>query len=300
MSARFILSLDCEGKWGVADLLDKGLHAALGDQSLKQAYRTLISLLDEFEIPATFAFVGAFAEPREALFEKLGSLNDFRTIAPDYIGPAIVDMTDGSREGWHGAWAVDLVGAADEKHEIALHGVTHIPWDRFTREQAKKELDFLSSMESPVRHSRTFIYPRNRVAHVDILAEMGMMAYRKAPPLQTRAMSFASEFNLWEKAQPDGRLENSLVTIPSGFFVNWQAGLRKAVPRVASAARARRLLNDAAHNEQIVHYWLHPENLATAPGTINQLRDILKVVREARDRGKCAVLTQEQYAASQI
>lgn len=300
MGARFILSLDCEGKWGVADLLNKSFHEALSDRSLRQAYGKLFALLDEFQVPATFAFVGAFAEPRKSLLAKLGALHEFRRIAPEYIGPALEDMVGGSQEGWHGDWAVDMAGGAKQQHEIALHGVTHVPWDRLTREQAMQELEFLCAMETPVRRAQTFIYPRNRVAHSDVLAEMGILAYREAPPAKTRPMSFASEFNLWEKAQPDGRQEGALVTIPSGFFVNWQAGLRRIVPRAVSAARARSLLKDAADTGGVVHYWLHPENLASAPDTMEQLRDILAIVAGERESGGCTVLTQAQYVASLI
>ena len=61
LTARFILSLDCEGKWGVADHLTPANHAQLTDAKLREAYRSILDLLDRYAIPATFAYVGCFS-----------------------------------------------------------------------------------------------------------------------------------------------------------------------------------------------------------------------------------------------
>ena len=66
MTATFILSLDCEGKWGVADLLGSDHARQLTDDRLRKAYAEIVALLDEHQVPATFAFVGAFAQKPEA------------------------------------------------------------------------------------------------------------------------------------------------------------------------------------------------------------------------------------------
>ena len=62
MPATFILSLDCEGKWGVADHLDAQTHRSLADARLRAAYRDILAALDRYDIAATFAFVGLFAQ----------------------------------------------------------------------------------------------------------------------------------------------------------------------------------------------------------------------------------------------
>ena len=45
----------------------------------------------------------------------------------------------------------------------------------------------------------------------------------------------------------------------------------------------------------IVHYWLHPENVATAPSTLGVLRSIVGIAARSRDAGYCEVLTQADY-----
>ncbi|MXP13328.1 polysaccharide deacetylase family protein [Altererythrobacter confluentis] len=295
MTARFILSLDCEGKWGVADHLGADLHRSLNDAGLRLAYRQIIELLDEYSLPATFAFVGCFAEETQSLHRLMPELAHLGSKAADYLGPAIHDMTEGSREGWHGAWAVEQVAQAPTLHEIALHGVTHVPWTDLDRKGAYREMALLAQMETPVRHARTFIYPRNKIAHQDVLEASGILGYRLSPPDRSRLSSLTSEFDIWSRPDADSPASDVIVPIPAGFFVNWQSGLRRLVPNNISLLRARRLLDAAERTGGVVHYWLHPENIATAPATLGLLRSILEVVAERRDKGRCDVLTQQRY-----
>ncbi len=65
MAAKFILSLDCEGKWGVADGLTAKSREMLADDRLEAAYNQIVRLLDEHGIAATFAFAGLFSQSAE-------------------------------------------------------------------------------------------------------------------------------------------------------------------------------------------------------------------------------------------
>lgn len=300
MAAKFILSLDCEGKWGVADHLDRGLHASLSDANLRTAYRHLLALLDEYGLTATFAVVGCFAEPSPALERKLDRLRDLARAAPHYLGPALDDMMQGSREGWHGEWAVEAVASAKAVHELALHGVTHVPWTDLDRRGAEDEIAFLEELETPVRRARTFVYPRNKIAHSDVLAAAGIAGYRLSRPARSRLASLASEFDVWSKPEPTFAPTGPPMGIPAGYFVNWQSGPRKLVPQAVSVLRLRNMLDRAEQNGDVVHYWLHPENIATAPATLDLLRRMVEVVATRRDRGRCEVLTQAGYVERTI
>ena len=50
MAAKFILSLDCEVKWGVADGLTAKSREMLADDRLEAAYNQIVRLLDEHEL----------------------------------------------------------------------------------------------------------------------------------------------------------------------------------------------------------------------------------------------------------
>lgn len=293
MPTRFILSLDCEGKWGVADHLTSQHRRDLSNERLNEAYRSILRLLDEFDIAATFAFVGAFTQSPKDFARLRPAIEELRRTAPEYLGPALRDLDETGGDGWHGACLVDLAAQASTAHEIALHGVTHVPWTVLDEGGAEAELAILRQLEGPIRQSRTFVYPRNLVAHTGLLARHGFEGYRTAR-IRSRASSLLSEFNLLETPEI-ARHRDGIVHIPAGFFLNWRNGLRKLVPSVVTRARARRLLEAGAANDGVVHYWLHPENVASAPSTLGVLGLLLREVAAAREAGRCEIMTQADY-----
>lgn len=298
MPAQFILSFDCEGKWGVADELNSRYARELTDEKLRQAYRWIVDLLDEFRIEATFAFVGAFAQSPQGFSRLRSPIEELGRQFPDYLQPVLREIDQGTSGGWHGEHLLDLVGNARGSHEIGLHGVTHVPWTSMDRQSAKAEMAMFDTLEGPVGQGRTFVYPRNLVAHSDVLAEHGFAGFRTARVPRSRASSLLSELNLFETPEHPSR-SNGIVHIPAGFFLNWRHGLRALVPPAVTRARARRLLNAAARDNGIVHYWLHPENIVSAPATLQLLRMLIREVAEAREAGRCEVLTQLAYCRNQ-
>jgi hypothetical protein len=111
------------------------------------------------------------------------------------------------------------------------------------------------------------VYPRNLVGHTDLLASHGSEGYRTARR-RSRAASLLSEFNVFEAPE--------------------------RTPAV-TGARATRLLQRAAANDGVVHYWLHPENIASAPSTLRLLKMLVREVARVRDAGHCEVMTQLSY-----
>jgi len=297
MVAKFILSLDCEGKWGVADHLTAGDHAALSDERLRAAYDGLIAALDEFDIAATFAFVGTFSLSAERLAGIKPGLEALARDLPGYLEPALADMATGTNQGWTGDWAVEAAATAKPGHEIGLHGATHIPWTwpGMTPELARRELGLIYDARAPIlAKTTTFIFPRNRGDHPELLDEVGIAGLRQTREFPSRLASLVSEFNLFEA--PEGVPPPAVpLPIPAGYFVNWLSGPRKLVPQAVSRLRARRLLERAEKTGEVVHYWTHPENIASAPATLALLRGILEDVARMRDAGRCEVLTQDGW-----
>ncbi len=294
MPGRFILSFDCEGKWGVADVLTSGHQRELSDERLNRAYRAIIDILEEFDLPATFAFVGVFAQSAAGFAQLRGSIEALGASSRAYLSRALREIDSGTGSGWHGRHLVEAVTQSRTRHEIALHGVTHVPWTTIDEASAEAEMAIFEALEGPVRESRTFVYPRNLVAHPEVLARHGFAGFRTARPARPRVLSLLSEFNLF--AKPDNvEQSGQIIHIPAGFFLNWRSGLRRLVPPEVTRLRARKLLDAAARADSIVHYWLHPENVASAPSTLELLRALAEEVVRSRDCGGCEVVTQLGY-----
>ncbi len=294
MTARFILSLDCEGKWGVADALTPRHRRELTDQRLREAYAAILEILDEYGIEATFAFVGGFSQSPRDFARIRPEIEALVPRAPGYLGAALRDIDASGGAGWHGHALVDAVGSARVDHELALHGVTHVPWTSVDAAFAEAEMRMFNSLQGPVRDSRTFVYPRNLVAHTEVLARYGFAGFRTARPARPRALSLLSEFNMFESPELPLR-SDAIIPIPAGFFLNWRRGLRRLVPPAVTRIRMRRLLDAAEASGAVVLCWLHPENIASAPSTLELLRTLAHDVANAREAGDCEVLTQLGY-----
>jgi hypothetical protein len=301
---RFIVSLDCEGKWGMADHLQPYHHQLLTEEALAAAYRQLTGIFARHGIAATFAFVMAFVlteQEREEFRDQL--LGDERD---EWLRPYRQAVSNGELRGWHQPAALDIVRQTGV-HEIACHSFCHRPLGErsVSSEGANRELDAAAAAARlKGLELETFVFPRNEVGHLAALKRHGFIGYRqrlRRPPGQLgRALGLAEEFNLWAPPQQPARAVNGLVPIPSGRFLNWRFGLRGKVPPQATAARWRHQLRSAAQNGGVVHLWLHPHNLITGPGTAALLENVLAEAGSLRDRGEIRVLTQRDYCREQL
>lgn len=280
----FILSLDCEGLWGQADVLTERTRQELSPARLARAYSQIVEILEEQEIPATFAFVELFTKSADQLAELDHELVSARL---PYCSAAMSDLRSGRFEGWIGS---DLVASVPHHHEIASHGVTHTPWTTLSRSDVEFELSLTTG-----ERGRTFVFPRNQESHHDVLAEYGFIGYR-AGQQSSRAGRLAREFAIFQKSQKIDRNQDP-VRIPSGEFLSWRRGARRIVPPPISASRLRHLLRHAAATGGVVHLWTHPENFAQEPSTLTVLDRALKEVRKFIESGQIIALPQSKYCA---
>ena len=68
-----------------------------------------------------------------------------------------------------------------EIHEVSSHGYTHLPFHNefVTRDTVKNELLTMNKfMQTKDVTLQSMIYPRNQVAHTDLLNEVGIHGYR--------------------------------------------------------------------------------------------------------------------------
>jgi peptidoglycan/xylan/chitin deacetylase (PgdA/CDA1 family) len=291
MAGSLIISLDCEGKWGLADLLTRDHHRMFTDAALIQAYRSLVGLFDRYEISATFAFVMAFTLDENERRDFASSLD-----RPDdpWLAHFHACRSGDLKQGWFVPEALEIVRRSG-RHEVACHSFCHRPL-------ADKDIDLqgataeLEAAEAVARRKgiklETFVYPRNEVGNVEALGALGYRGYRLARR-GSRVAAIASELNLWtapEPAAPAGT--RNPMGIPAGYFFNARFGMRRGVPKWITVSRWERLLDRAARESRVAHLWLHPHNLISGPSTLETLRTVIAHAAAMRDRGLIEVRTQ--------
>ena len=300
-----IISLDCEGKWGMADHLEPYHHRLLTDDALAAVYDRIVALLSVYDIPATFAFVMAFTLT-EAERRQLAPVLSRREGTEDsWLEHFWADQEAQRTEGWFQPHALDAV-MADGRHEVACHGFCHRPLgdESISERDARAELAAAAAVaEMKGLSLSTFIYPRNEVGHVELLGEHGFIGYReklrRPGGAIGRAVRVAEEFNLWPAPQPARIRENGRpVKIPPGYFFNWRFGVRKRVPLAITETRWKHLLDRTAANGGVAHLWLHPHNLITGPDTAVSLEAVLAHAAGLREAGRIDIVTQDRYCRS--
>ncbi|MBM3969837.1 MAG: hypothetical protein FJ302_08240 [Planctomycetes bacterium] len=310
----FTMSFDCEGLWGPSSLTPS-LRQQITQENLIAAYRGLRDVLDQHELRATFAFVGAFVlSPEEARqqsewFESISGQPWPRT--REFLDA----LAQGQTSGWLSPECFEIIRSAGV-HELGTHGFQHIALQdhALTRADFERELSLATKVGRLKNFTpRTLVFPRNQVGFVETLAPAGINGYREylgqrrlnlvlPESLQARWDSLAAlgrEVKLWQKPQPHSSvLANgpSTIAIPSGYFLNWRVGLRRRIPTKLSIARWSRMLAHAARHGGMVHLWSHPHNFITGTRQSEFFGEILRQAATWVRRGDLLNLTQEEYS----
>jgi peptidoglycan/xylan/chitin deacetylase (PgdA/CDA1 family) len=303
MPTTFILSLDCEGKWGMADSLTPSIRHLITNESLKWAYRSLLELLDQYEIQATFAVVGLFAGD----YDNLLRYREYLDSSPAHrlwMKCVWMELSGKSSEGWFSPTLIERIQKSGS-HEIASHSFSHVPFNmpEMTDDSRCVELSLMRSfgVERGI-HFETFVYPRNSVVQPELLGDYGLNGFRasqrvKFPATLVPLYNFLSEHNVLQRSYRHARLEHP-ITIPSGVFLNWRNGLRRFVPIKITLIRLRHLLQHAEQTNGVAHVWFHPHNMVTAESQIELVRAVLDMVAAWQKDERITIMTQAQYCCA--
>lgn len=297
-----ILSIDCEGLWGMVDCLP-GVQRLITDESLTWAYRELLELLDEEEFPATFAFVSLFAcdtEFQRSEAERLAQLPTHR----EWLATPLQAIRTGNLSGWTRPEALAEV-SEHPHHEVASHSHTHLPLLEADDPMGAALLEQEGVAEWSRRSGlqiQTYVFPRNQVVPI-WLRPTSIIGYREQNGAETRVGRVLSELNIRETSQqippPKSNPQDQPLPIPGGHICSVRRGPRRLIPAAVTRARWRSICRDAVDNGGVAHLWLHPHNLITGTRQLELLRQLLRDTRKFRASGGLIALTQREYVQSQ-
>ena len=301
MSGTVVISLDAELGWGYRD---RSPFPTARIESARSAWRRLIDLFDRFEIPATWAVVGHLMCDQEGGFQT-----DHPTLTE---WPPERDTEAFSRpELWFAGGLVGAVRNADADHEIGSHSFSHVEFDEVSREIAYAELaaaaELAADQDLPFD---SFVFPRNGIAHRDVLAEWGLHCYRGASPVAdgpalTRPLrNVLSGTRLGKPLLVEPTIDvYGLVNVPASLFCFSFEGLarRMCTPLIGDPVvrKARRGIDQATESDPeddaIFHLWLHPNDVR-AEYAFERIEAILGYLDERRRETDLSVETMGQVA----
>lgn len=295
MPGTFVLSLDCEGKWGFADQPHSKHISKITDDALHSAYTRLVDLLGRYDVPATFAFVGLFILDNK----------EFDDIAPNTLMYGDTNWMEfplksiaNNDEGWFGKALLDIV-ANSGVHEIASHGFSHIPFHENLVSDDTIDLEFQGIQRvSEIRSQafKTFIFPRNIVGFEKKFAENGFEGIRVAPSRKYASSALEHCYRLVSLSTKRELTSGGkqVVHIPGGSFFPHRAGLKKLIPDSYIKYIWSNYLKSAVDNNSVAHVWLHPHNLIGDKANFDALEEVLNLAAHYRDKFGMDIQTQEQ------
>jgi len=304
----FTISIDFELMWGTLDLRGYRHMERLCRVEREQVVGRLLDLLTEFDISATWCTVGhLFLDRCGGEHPELvrSTRHDHRRLRRD---PGTCEDLDPL---FYGRDLVERIRRCPVEQEIGSHSFSHVLFGdpRCSRETAASELRAVvaAAARSGLR-LRSFVFPRNQVGHVDLLAQYGFTCFRgkdrtwyarnnergwlhraahlvdiltaATPPV---AMPIEHRCGVWE--------------IPGSMLYAPSFGVRKFIPVSLRVTRARKGLFRAARSGRIFHLWFHPTDLAErADAMLDGLRQILETAAWMRARGDIEILSMGALA----
>ena len=248
--------------------------------------RRLLGLFRTHELPVTWAFVGRL-------------LDDSRGF----------DGLRGDRGCWYAPDLVEAIRDDPVDHEIATHSYGHVYFGESSAEAVRADLMRARAVhEAHGLPFRSLVFPRNQVAHLDIVAEAGIEVFRSvdAGVLQAvsrRAPQLRPLVNLADKALPIAppvvhpvRRDHGLIELPSSLLLIGRNGLRRVVSPAALRSKLRAGLTRAVETGALFHLWFHPSNFYT--GLESQLDVLDDALGRAAELAARAGWTSSPWAPS--
>ena len=279
------ISIDLELAWGVWDKPDPTTLRLVRTKE-RDIVRRLLSVLRRYEVAATWAIVSQLLEH-----------NRDHTIAR------------GEDTLWYAPEVIEAIRTARPAHEIGSHSFTHPYFNALDAATARNELAEARRVhDAHGLEFRSFVYPRNLVAHGDALREHGIVVFRgvdagvlemagRLHPAARRVLNLGTKLlpvtppAVWPR-----RHQSGLIELPSSLLLMARNGPRKLIRPTLLHANARRGLESAQARKGLFHLWFHPSNFYYDTDTQFQVFEaILSDAARLRDAGTLEVRTMGSF-----
>ena len=309
----FLLSIDTELAWG--NVFRSGAPEDWPDWHLysreREAVDGILTLLERYDIRATWAVVGhLFLDHCEAEHGRKHpdiKRPSYRWFSGDWFDadPA-KDLQ--SEPFWYGSDIVDRICRCPVPQEVASHSFSHMFFDDPDCGTETIETELAASQRVATERGitlKSFVFPQNRVGHLDVLREKGFIAYRGL----TRRWFDALPRPLWRVAHKlDSFLPISppvvrpkqtggLWNFPGSYYFRHRRGWGRWLPIWLRTLKGKLGLRRSVQHKGLFHLWFHPYDIADdMPGLLRGLEGIFQEVSRLRAMGVVENLTLGELA----
>ena len=293
----FIISLDTELLWGVIHT-DADYSRLTRDTSAgRGVIDILLSLFAKYDIPATWAIVGHLFLDRCQKEEGIPHRNMPWFKEDWYSCDPCTDIHKAPL--YYGKDIVEKILSSPVGHEIGYHSFSHVIFSECSREVAQAEIEEGVKLAKEMGIAlESFVFPQDKVGHLDVLKENGFVAYRGI-----RARHIGSDGNLL--LRKFGGAVDKLIALP--VEPKWKGGIWEIASSMlfqdpppfhtTLISRAKKGINLAIKEGKVFHVYLHPHALLYQRFLIEKLDKLLEFVARKRDEGKLHVATMGELAS---
>lgn len=217
---------------------DVNVHDRLSEYTIGKieelALPLLIQFFDDLEIPVTFAVRGQLTETDGLVFE--------------------------------------LLRGSSVKYDIGAHGYYHRAFTNLSQSEAENELKMISAdMRKFHIEPRSFVFPKNKVAHLSLLEKYGYRCYRGYGNFRYDGLYIEKHGQLYD-VHPGFFLGSS----PCSVFLN-------------------KIIDISVRNKLPFHLWFHPHDLGNSERSILRgiTRVLLPIIKYAKRKEKDGLLSFE-------
>lgn len=299
----FVFSLDLELSWGTRGRPSARWMAPFWEGT-RDAIRELLELLDTYEISATWAAVGAL----------LLTSRDSQRRHPWLAADEFADIPPGdaqSQPNWYADDILQWLLSRRTAQEIGCHSLTH----RHVNSSAEGKAIFREELrqfrqlwaEHYLDPPKTFIFPKAKMAHFDVLAAEGFRCFRgpesgwfeSLPSVLLPAAIRLVDAKLAcrpKLGRPHLRPER-IWMLPASQFYSPFFAVGRHVTVAARVRKAIKGITEAARSRTIFHLWTHPFNLGVRTSELLAgLEIIFQEASRLRDQGLLDVLAMGDLA----